>query len=235
MDQEGNVIADWESEGEEYTVSLPAGTYKLHEFKAPDGYALAEDIEFKISETGKLVWGEQTDGTSTSVEIIDNPTYVKIAKQNGYNSNLPGAVLKLSEEVSDDNYQTVAQWTTGDGQKNFSLDSNNALNIFTRYKLEEISVPDGYSKAQDIYFVLNGSGQVIINGELSRKQNGSYTVFGGTPAEDNLIVMNDYKKIVLPGSGSKEELMFILFGCLLFTAGCIYIGRYYIKRRRRLR
>lgn len=117
LDKEGIVIADWESEGEEYTISLPAGEYILHEEKAPDGYYLAEDIPFTISETGVLTVGEQPGEKVESIKMIDNPK--------------------------------------------------------------------------------------VIN-------------------------------INIPGSGSKEELMFILFGCLLFTAGCIYIGRYYIKRRRRL-
>ncbi len=228
LDERGNVVTKWESSGELDVVKLPAGSYRLHEANAPDGYSNAEDIAFTISETGVLTVDGKTDA-QTFVEMIDYPTEIKISKQDGYQNPLSGAMLQLTDDTNGD---IVDTWTSLDSEsKNF----NQKLNIFTPYTLHEISAPDGYAKAQDIHFILNGSGQVIINGELSRKQDGSYTVLGGTPAEDNLIVMNDYKKIVLPGSGSKEELMFMLFGCLLFTAGCIYIGRYYLKRRRRLR
>lgn len=89
--------------------------------------------------------------------------------------------------------------------------------------LHEEKAPDGYYLAEDIPFTISETGVLTVGEQPGEKVESIKMI-------DNPKVIN----INMPGSGSKEELMFILFGCLLFTDGCIYIGRYYIKRRRRL-
>ncbi len=227
--ENGKIVAEWESSGGPDTVELPAGSYRLHEAKSPSGYALANDIKFIIDKYGVLtVSDEQKD----SAVIIDKPTEVKISKQDGYEHSLSGAVLQLTN-ATDGN--VIAKWTSGSEPKSFNQDLFNALDIFTPYTLKELEAPEGYAVAQDISFVLNENGEVVIGGTVSEKDDGSYTVLGGNIAEENLVVMNDYKKIILPASGRKGELTFMLLGCLLLAAGCIYTGRCCIKRRKSLR
>ncbi len=227
--ENGKIVAEWESSGGPDTVELPAGSYRLHEAKSPSGYALANDIKFIIDKYGVLtVSDEQKD----SAVIIDKPTEVKISKQDGYEHSLSGAVLQLTN-AADGN--VIAKWTSGSEPKSFNQDLFNALDIFTPYTLKELEAPEGYAVAQDISFVLNENGEVVIGGTVSEKDDGSYTVLGGNIAEENLVVMNDYKKIILPASGTKGELTFMLLGCLLLAAGCIYTGRCCIKRRKSLR
>lgn len=77
--------------------------------------------------------------------------------------------------------------------------------------LHEEKAPDGYYLAEDIPFTISETGVLTVGEQPSEKVESIKMI-------DNPKVIN----INMPGSGSKEELMFILFGCLLFTAGCIY-------------
>lgn len=48
IDFQGNVVDEWKSDGNIHETMLPDGDYTLHEKKAPDGYDLAKDQEFKV-------------------------------------------------------------------------------------------------------------------------------------------------------------------------------------------
>ena len=48
LDNEGNVVDEWVSDGTEHTSLLPEGTYTLHEKQAPEGYILTEDKSFTV-------------------------------------------------------------------------------------------------------------------------------------------------------------------------------------------
>lgn len=64
IDKDGNVIEEWTSTNEPHYIEakLIAGeTYILHEITAPDGYEIAEDVEFTVN----------ADGTVTEVVMYD--------------------------------------------------------------------------------------------------------------------------------------------------------------------
>lgn len=69
-DENGKTIASWTTDDSEYIIEhLEAGTYKLVEDKAPDGYQKAKTITFKLKETGetqilKMYDKAVTNGTS---------------------------------------------------------------------------------------------------------------------------------------------------------------------------
>ena len=55
LDSDGNVVEIWVSTNEpHYIEKLPIGTYTLREEQAPDGYLVAEDITFEVTDTAEI-------------------------------------------------------------------------------------------------------------------------------------------------------------------------------------
>ena len=63
--QGGTVIEEWTTISTAHKLSLSAGTYTLCETKAPDGYEVAANIEFEVTDAGKLLINEQEVSTLT--------------------------------------------------------------------------------------------------------------------------------------------------------------------------
>ena len=63
--QDDTVIEEWTTISTAHKLSLPAGTYTLCETKAPDGYEVAANIEFEVTDAGKLLIDEQEVDTFT--------------------------------------------------------------------------------------------------------------------------------------------------------------------------
>ena len=73
-DTDGNIIDAWVSDGTEHQIIgvLAVGKkYILHEVSAPNGYVVAEDVEFEVN----------ADGSITRVEMCDDTTKVAISKK----------------------------------------------------------------------------------------------------------------------------------------------------------
>lgn len=55
LDAEGEVVESWTSESKpHYVEMLPVGEYTLHEETAPEGYLVAEDIQFEVQDTDEI-------------------------------------------------------------------------------------------------------------------------------------------------------------------------------------
>ena len=84
FDKDGKEVESWVSEEKpHYIEKLPAGEYTLREVTAPDGYEVAEDVKFKVEETGEIqhvVMKEapkkqpETTPTPEKPTTPDNPT-----------------------------------------------------------------------------------------------------------------------------------------------------------------
>ena len=64
--KQGNTVVDtWITDGTAHKLSLSAGIYTLCETKAPEGYEVAADIVFQVTDDGKLLIDEQEVDTFT--------------------------------------------------------------------------------------------------------------------------------------------------------------------------
>ncbi|MGN0593745.1 MAG: SpaA isopeptide-forming pilin-related protein [Hominimerdicola sp.] len=145
-DSQGNVIDSWTSTEESHIISgvLVAGeTYTLTEVTAPEGYYVAESVEFTVN----------PDGTVTEVVMLDKPTVVEISKQDITNSEeLPGAELK----ITDVDGNVIDSWTSTDEPHKITA----TLKPGETYIITETTAPNGYCVAEDVVFTVNEDGSV---------------------------------------------------------------------------
>lgn len=166
------------------TLDLYPGIYTLSEETAPIGYAKAASITFKVDDSGKLYFpqkddngGNKTDKNNniafnemaegsavvTMTDALDTtPHDVYISKTDIYDAvkdektgkytvnEIAGAELT----ITDKNGKTVEKWTSEAGK------THKASLPQGTYTLVEKSAPDGYKLANDITFVVDGSGNV---------------------------------------------------------------------------
>ena len=88
LDKDGNVVETWVSTEEaHYIEKLPIGTYTLREEQAPDGYLIAEDITFEVTDTADI----QKVVMKDEAETVDVP-------KTGDDTNLwlPAIILAVS-------------------------------------------------------------------------------------------------------------------------------------------
>lgn len=140
----GKIVKSWTTTGKvtKIKAQLVAGRkYVLTETAAPDGYVLAESVEFTVN----------TDGTINKVVMKDAPTKVSIDKISELTGQpLVGAVLQIL-----DGDQIVEEWTS-DGTAHELIAR---LIAGKKYVLHEVSAPIGYIVAQDVEFTVRKDGE----------------------------------------------------------------------------
>jgi pilin isopeptide linkage protein len=92
----------------------------------------------------------------TSAGVSDQVSELNVAKVDSKGDYVKGAKMQIFEKSSG---KVVAEWTTGDGLKEFSRWFDKAqtepMNVDTYYVLHEVSAPEGYTLADDIVFRIN--------------------------------------------------------------------------------
>lgn len=164
IDKDGNVVDEWVSATEPHFIEaeLIAGEkYTLHETAAPDGYVIANDIEFTVN----------SDGSVTEVVMKDDTTKVKISKRDiTTDKELTGATL----QIIDGDGNIVEEWVSTD-EAHFI---EGKLIAGKEYTLRETIAPDGYEIANEIRFTVNDDGsvtEVVMYDELTPKTTTPYT------------------------------------------------------------
>ena len=136
---------------------LPAGDYILREETAPDGFTVAEEMKFTVTEDGKvIVDGKDADGNT--VTMLDKATETVISKVSITDQKeLPGATLQVLDtdgEIAVTVFGEKLEWVSGKEQKVIKgLKAG-------EYTLKEITAPDGYVIANEIPFEVKSDGTV---------------------------------------------------------------------------
>ena len=141
-DKDGKKIDRWVSTDKpHYIEKLPAGDYTLTEVKAPDGYAFSESVPFTVLPTGEV----------QQLEMRDDVIKVEISKADiTTNKELPGAELIITNKDG----KVVERWTSND--KPHYIEKLPA----GEYTLTEITAPNGYEIAEDIFFTVLPTGEI---------------------------------------------------------------------------
>lgn len=132
-DEEGNVIDTWVSEETPHRIkALPAGIYTLTEEQAPEGYAVAEDITFTVTDSLEI----------QTVTMYDEKLEIHFSKKDiTGEKELPGAHLS----VTDLEGNVIEEWT--------STEEEHVVNLKVgTYTLTETAPPDKYATAESVTF-----------------------------------------------------------------------------------
>ena len=141
-DEKGNEIDRWIStDAPHYMEKLPAGKYTLTEVTAPDGYAIAERMEFEVLPNGEV----------QTFEMFDDTIKVKISKVDiTTNEELPGAELVIKDKDGTE----IDRWISTNGPH--YVEKMPAGD----YTLTEITAPNGYKVAESIDFTVLPTGEI---------------------------------------------------------------------------
>lgn len=138
---------------------VPGVTYVITEVSAPQGYAYAEPINFRIQSDGKLV----VNGAVTKERkliVTDKAITVKISKQDITNAKeLPGAGLEIRDEAGNVMYSFISGTTPTQIPNTVFTAPKEGMQYYT---LTEITAPDGYEVAETIAFAIDSSGQLYV-------------------------------------------------------------------------
>jgi len=138
-DSEGQVVDAWTSDGTAYPVSgLKAGqTYTLVETEAPEGYVLADPIQFTVTKN----WFADDSFELTNTQVFMTKTDVTGEKE------VPGATLTVTDKETG---KEVDKWVSGGEPHAIS-----GLHVGGSYTLHEEISAEGYVRASDVDFTVD--------------------------------------------------------------------------------
>lgn len=140
----GETVDKWISQKEPHAIDrlIVGKTYILHEDLAPIGMALAQDIEFTVSNENKDQY----------IKMID--TVVSVEKKDEKGQPVLGATLQV---INHRTKNIVDEWIT-DG----TAHRVENLLINETYTIKETKTPNGYHTAQPITFTVDGTNDMHL-------------------------------------------------------------------------
>ena len=142
-----------------YEVELKPGTYTMTEKSAPNGYAIAESLTFKLEADGTItVDGKEVGDTVTMVDNYSKHT-VNLSKTDVGGKELAGAEITITgrEKGAEKDINAIKYTTDGKAPHKVELRPGT-------YTMTEVSAPKGYKIAESITFTVGEDGKVSISG-----------------------------------------------------------------------
>ena len=127
---------------------VPNGKYVVHEITPPDGYLLSDKsypVTVKVNKANEEV--------QLGEDIVNHPTTVEFSKVDENGNALSGAKMSIMELGST---SAVDSWTTDSSSHIVTA----KLAVGKKYEYWESAAPDGYIKADPIYFTIQADGSV---------------------------------------------------------------------------
>lgn len=189
--------------------NLPDGTYTLHEIAAPNGYEVATDITFTVSD-GKIIGGVEVESSSVTMFDDFRLTEISVSKENVLGKEIAGAELTLTGtdltgrrvtfEQSDIELGNGAEFkSAGDSLTWISGSDKSVIKNLPdgTYVLHEVAAPSGYEVATDITFTIeNGE----VKGEVGVTTDGSITMVDDMILTDVAISKENVLGEEIPGA-----------------------------------
>ncbi len=197
---DGEIIEEWISGETPHLIEgrLTAGkTYTLKETASPDGYVIANEIEFTVND----------DGSVDEVVMKDDTTKVRISKQSITGSDeLFGAKLQV---IGTDG-EVIEEWISGD--KPHFIEGR--LTAGGTYTLREITAPEGYEIANDITFTVSTDGtvtEVVMKDELTPETTTTVKIPRTTPTTTTVATPAPVVRSTPPtGDAGKNPAAYVL-------------------------
>ena len=146
--------------------------YSLCELEAPEGYGLAESVDFAINRSGQLYLVETDGADKKYTELTDHVltmydmAQLSVSKKTENGKYLKGATLKITAE-EDTSFEAITIKTDG---KPAYFDCSR-FTAGTTYVVSETKAPKSYSYATDVKFKLDQDGNVYVNGKKSKDKS----------------------------------------------------------------
>ncbi len=221
------LVRQWTSDGtpEHFAVtsSTPSAdddlvvgnTYEFRELAAPEGYAEAMTVTFKITgidADNKAVIEVLENGNDDSLNhdkdtllMHDKKVTLKIKKQDTFGLYLPDAELEVYEYDFDAKKAGTKLQTIITGNTTAEVD-NTKLKLGGYYLIKEVVAPDGFGYADDIVVHINEDG--VAEAVMTISRNDGAFIFDTLPTVyENVVYVTDIDNVVSIGKLDADELI----------------------------
>lgn len=221
------LVRQWTSDGtpEHFAVTgnapsaadelIVGNTYEFRELAAPDGYAEALTVTFRITSIdadNKAVIEVLENGNDDSLNydkdtllMHDKKVTLKIKKQDTFGLYLPDAELEVYEYDFDAKRAGTRLQTITTGNTTSEVD-NTKLKLGGYYLIKEVVAPDGFGYADDIVIHIKEDG--VAEAVMTISGNDGAFKFDELPVVyENVVYVTDIDNVVSIGKLDADELM----------------------------
>ena len=145
LDKDGKEVESWVSEEKPHLIEkLPIGTYTLKEEQAPEGYLIAEDVIFKVKDTGEIQKVEMKDARPVGRLVLKKTDA-------GSGEALAGAEFELRIKESGKVAATLVTDEEGTARSEelpIATYKDGKMEKAIEYVLVETKAPEGYVRSE---------------------------------------------------------------------------------------